>query len=125
MIIDHVENFDIYLPLYRGLAKVADFLHVVEQQGFPEGEFLFDDCTLLCESSSEKKEAPIKPHKGQIVIHYVLEGTDRIGWRPLISDEQQWIDLPVDYMAIFSPQEAHGALWADTNVKKLTIKVPL
>jgi len=116
MIIDHINNFDRYISLHRNLEKVKEFLQVVEQQGFPEGVFSFDEYTLTCESST--KELPPQVHKKEIVVYYTLTGTD------CIRTEEKEIEVPTDYIAIFLPHEAHAPK-SNTEVKRVIISIPL
>ncbi len=101
MIIDHIQNFARYISLHRNLEKVEELLKIVEQQGFPEGIFSFDDYTLTCESSTQ--ELSPKTQK-EIIVYYTLEGTDCIG------TTEKEIKLPTDYIAIFLPHEAHAPI---------------
>jgi beta-galactosidase beta subunit len=117
MIIDHIKNFSLYIPLHRNLEKVGELLQVVEQQGFPEGVFSFDEYTITCESST--KELPLKAHKKEIIVYYTLKGTDCLG------TTKREVSLPTDYMAIFLPHETHAPIKSNDEVKRVIIKVPV
>jgi len=122
MITDRIENFSLYLSVHRSLEKVRDLLQVVQQQGFPEGTFCFDEYVLTCDSSLQQTD--LKAFDEQITIYYTLKGTDRLTWKSSTIQEES-VEIPTEHVAIFAPQEAHALCSNNDNVKRVIIKVPV
>ena len=89
-----------------------------------------------------RNRAKLECHRKYIDIQLVLEGTDEMGWKPLLDchkpladystekDIQFFSDAPASWIAtppgafcIFFPEDAHAPLVSEGNIRKVILKI--
>jgi YhcH/YjgK/YiaL family protein len=146
MIVEPLDQFPRYFHLHPLFQKAYDFLSLVRLQGFPEGRFPIEEDQLIAIVSTGDKEptAKLEAHRRYVDIHYIISGTDRIGWKSVAtckdvaveySPEQDkllyadtpvaWVDVHPDCCAVFFPNDAHLPLSGEGPVKKIILKLAI
>ncbi len=145
MIVDHLDNAERYLPLNPHFASAFRFLRRQKASQLEAGRHEIDGesvYALLNVASGRGHVPPVEAHRRYIDIHFTLEGTDEIGWKPLgeclqrqtdfdaesdcefFSDVPEvWVSLPVGCFAIVFPEDAHAPMAGQGNVRKFVMKV--
>lgn len=148
MILEPLSFLAALSPLHRHFLKAFDFLSAIEQEGFPEGNFPLEEEEMIVivegTAGHGKKNARLEAHRKYIDIHYVLSGTDLIGWKPLAHCQnilqdysesedkiffqdapESWFSLTPGHFALFFPHDTHAPLAGTKQVKKVVLKVRL
>lgn len=130
-------------PLFRQFfdyVKSHDLLHAPLGRIELDGDRLFInnvDAALVAADTQ-----PLEAHRRYIDIHVVLEGEERMGWKPLeaVTDERQpydaaadcalygdaptsWATLRAGQLAIVFPEDPHAPLVGEGRVRKLIGKI--
>jgi biofilm protein TabA len=123
---DYIRNTDLH-------ALPAGIHHIIDQQLF----------VIVEEAQGRtKEEAKLECHRRYIDIQLVLEGTDEMGWKPLVDCQQplddysverdirffndpadSWISTPVNTFCIFFPDDAHAPLVSNGKIRKCIFKI--
>lgn len=143
MIIDKIENAELYYSLSPRLEKAFEFLRNLST--FTPGKQEIDGENIIAilidtEGFSEEK-AVFESHRKYIDLHFTVEGSDRIGWKPLensvVKEEYNeendymlfegpalnWNLVNKGYFAIFFPEDVHAAAVESGKVKKVVVKI--
>ena len=146
MIIDKLSNSGRYKDIHPGFEEAFDFLKKNNLAVIPDGRHNISDdrvyVTIATQKGKGVKESHLEKHSEYIDIHFVLEGTDVIGWRAFdecsnISerpepgkDAESFLDEPDFYFkvhpgefAIFFPEDCHAPLAHENTIRKGVIKV--
>lgn len=145
MIVDRIEHGSHYAALHAGLAQAFAFLQTVLEKGAVLGRHILvpERLWVIVERGAGRgSQAPLEAHRRFIDIQLVLEGNERIGWRPLddcrspraaydgdrdivfFNDaSSMWLDLSPGQFAIFFPRDAHAPLTGRGEVLKAIAKV--
>jgi YhcH/YjgK/YiaL family protein len=146
MILDKLENSELYEKLHPLFAKAFDFIRKTDFSQLTDGKYEIDNDKLfaMVQEYKTKDETEGKPeaHHKYIDIQYIHSGVELIGIAPLkgntlISDEPEkdlafyesetsFIKLEAGMFAIFFPDDLHMPgikLEKSTKVKKVVIKV--
>lgn len=138
---DAAMYFDAH-PLFK---RALEFLQSGQHLYQETGDYAIDGENLkysLVEGSlKDESQAVLESHKRYIDIHYVVSGTERIGWKAVADCSPKddynpetdlvfyrdrpgdWIALTDGYFAIFCPGVAHAPMVGAGRVKKIVIKV--
>ena len=148
MILEPLSFLAALSPLHRHFLKAFDFLSTIEQVGFPEGTFPLEGEEMIAivegTSGHGKKDAKLEAHRKYLDIHYVLSGTDLIGWKPLGACQnilrdyadhedkiffqdtpESWFTLSPGHFALFFPHDTHAPLAGKKSLKKVILKIKL
>ncbi|MCU0285482.1 MAG: YhcH/YjgK/YiaL family protein [Acidobacteria bacterium] len=87
MIIDQLSNASFYFPLHERLAKALHYLQDNAASSLPPGKYEIAGTDVYA-SVQESMTKPLEQgfweaHRKYIDIHYVLEGAERIGYKPV------------------------------------------
>jgi len=146
MILDHLENSALYLPLNPLFAKAFAFLSRPDLQDLSPGKYEIDGERLFAivvdEPGRERSAAVLEIHERYVDIQYVVGGTDEMGWKPLalctdpagdydrekdarfFNDRPDiWLPVRAGSFAVFFPQDAHTAMVSAENIRKVIVKV--
>lgn len=146
MILDTLENLSSYFPLNSGFEKAFNFLSRPDLQDLPPANYEIDGenvfAIIVNELGQPKKEGPLEVHRKYIDIQFVLSGVDDMGWKPKSlcsnpigefdekADAQDYNDAPDTWFsvhpnsyAIFFPEDAHMAMFSESKIHKVIIKV--
>ena len=146
MIVDKLSNSRRYQELHPGFAEAFDFLKKDNLAVIPDGRHNIDGDSVYVTISTQKgkgvKESHLEKHSEYIDIHFVLEGTDVIGWKPfeeceniserpeLGKDAESFLDEPDFYFklhpgefAVFFPEDCHAPLAHENTIRKGVVKV--
>jgi biofilm protein TabA len=147
MILDHIENFEKYLPLHPHFKLGFDFIRSFNTINFKEGknEILGDDVFALVANLQEfDVNTKLEVHNKYIDIQYIVSGSDNMGWKNRVDcilpenefdtekDYQFYTDTPSteflvkeNQFTIFYPTDAHAPLMKNNPLLKIVVKVKL
>ncbi len=150
MIIDTLANASKYFSLHPLFQQAFEYINTVDLQNEPDGKSDIDGDNLRAIYSNKKgmtaeeSIAKFECHNKNIDIQLCINGKETIGWKPRGScvlpkgeynpdkDVQFYDDRPDMYFqltsgqfAIFFPEDVHAPMIAESEVKKLVIKVKI
>lgn len=146
MILDSLDQFHKYVGLNPYFATAMDVLNRPDLDQLPVGRFEVDGervYAVIAQGPGRKPgEGHLETHDDYIDIHYVLNGTDLIGWksrkdlsRPrAVTDPRQdvrfwddepeaWTQLSPGMFAIHFPEDAHLPMVSYGDIHKVIVKV--
>jgi YhcH/YjgK/YiaL family protein len=147
MIVDKIENAEIYKNLGKRIQKSLDYIKQTELKKLQPGRYDIDGDNIFALISTYQtkpaSEGKLEAHKKYIDVQYVIEGEELMGYAPLGSQEileaykeendiifytgeKVFIKVTEGMFAIFSPEDVHmPGISVNENfpVKKLVIKV--
>ena len=146
MIIDHIKNAHMYYGLNPYFESVFKYLSEVRPEDFEKKKLEIDgsNCFLLYFDTEGKGIDGVKLecHQKYLDIHYVIKGSDLIGYKETSScndintddmeknDYKLFNDKPVSevlvcegYFAIVFPADAHAPLMGTEKFMKVVAKV--
>lgn len=148
MIIDKLENVDLYYESIDGLERFIQFYNDNDLEELPpcrlkiNGDDLFVNIAEI--KGKEMKDIPLEAHRDYIDVQIPLTQTEKMGWKPqedcqdILRDYDEGKDVelyrdhavntfavPVGCFAIFFPSDAHqpGIVGEGTTQKKLIAKI--
>lgn len=132
-------------PLFKTLfdyVKSHDLLHAELGRIEIEGENLYVN-NVSAEGVDAEKQ-PLEAHRAYIDVHILLEGEERIGWKPLEEVAQElkpydaagdcalyadrpgtYVDLHPGEFVVVYPEDPHAPLIGKGKIRKLIAKVKL
>lgn len=146
MIIDKIENSELYESLHPRFAKAFAFICKTDFSKLGDGKYEIenDDIFAIVQeyNTKDKKEAKLEAHRKYIDIQYIHSGVELIGVAtlhnqiPITNDpendiafyqgEASFIKLKAGMFAIFFPDDLHMPgikLTQSAKVKKVVVKV--
>jgi len=149
MVIDRIENLELYYPLLECLPQVRQFLADFEKDAKPDGRYELDGERLFASVQQyETKPAEGKlaeAHRKYIDLQVVINGREIIGWAPLSELKQETEEfskggdiafysgkiqiqatLNPGYFALLFPEDAHmpcTQVEGPENVRKIVFKI--
>ncbi len=152
MILDVLDNAELYRGLPRPLVAALEFLRVTDLAALPIGKTVIDGERLfaLTQEYAPKPAALLKyeAHRRYWDVQYVVSGVERMGWNTLarmtVSEPYDaerdvaffrgsgdLVRVPVGTFAIFGPSDVHmpgvameqGDVAAAAMVRKVVLKV--
>ncbi|MBU2101858.1 MAG: YhcH/YjgK/YiaL family protein [Candidatus Omnitrophota bacterium] len=148
MIVDRLENAEMYLGLHPAFEKAFEFLRRAGLSAYADGRYEIEDGRIfVLVSSNEPKgkgKVLLEAHRKYLDIQVSLDTLDCIGYKPLsdcrhcaqgydaardcefFSDAVvSWFELDRGSFAVFFPSDAHAPLAGVVPVRKAVIKVPV
>ena len=149
MILDVLENADLYRGLHPRLFAALDYLRTTDLDRLPLGKTVIDGERLfaLVQEYTPKPlaECRYEAHQRYWDVQYVARGRERMGWSHVsrmqivepynpdrdvafFSGAGDLFDVPTGSFAIFGPTDAHmpGIVAGDQcTVRKIVLKVEL
>lgn len=148
MILDRLENADLYAGLHKRFAAAFQFLRSGRAATLADGEHELDGRKLYVILASApgrgRAGAKLEAHRKYIDIQYVVRGADEMGLKPaaecrdvelpyeasrdvsLFRDQPtNWVVVPAGSFTIFYPDDGHAPLGASQEVKKAVVKVQI
>lgn len=147
MILDKIENADLYFDSVPGMERFMQFFNDNDLETFPAGKLRLDGDDLFINiidlNSRPKKEVPMEAHRDYIDIQVPLTTTETMGYKAqedcqemlqeydegkdleLYNDESvAEFQVPVGYFAVFFPSDGHrpGLIPEGTKLRKLIVK---
>lgn len=130
MIIDRLENADLYYDSVPGLERFMQFFNDNDLEAFPPCKIRLDgdDLFINVQDIELRKEenCPLEAHRDYIDIQVPLSGEEKMGWRSLTDCEKETQEydegkdmelykdestnlftVPVGHFAVFFPTDAH------------------
>ena len=146
MILDRIEQADLYANLHRHLTKAFAFLRQDGLDKLADGRHDIDgeDIYAMVVKGSGKpgNEAKLEIHRKYIDVQYVVSGCDNMGWKnyklcenseggydaeidaELFGDASSaWITVCPGDFAIFFPEDAHAPGVGEGDFHKVVVKV--
>ncbi|HZK39515.1 MAG TPA: YhcH/YjgK/YiaL family protein [Clostridia bacterium] len=130
MVIDRIENINLYEPLLDCLPQIQKFLTSFEKEPCVDGRYELDGEKLFAlvqrfETKPAEGRLP-EAHRKYIDLQLVISGEENIGWAPLPTlkeeteefskggdigfysgDIQIWATLKAGHFALLYPEDAH------------------
>jgi biofilm protein TabA len=148
MIIDQLSNSAKYKKLHPIFDKAFDFLSQSDFDHFENGKLEIEKDDLFAivsrNGTSIAAEPKLEIHRKYLDIHYVIQGTELIGWKFLnicnkavdefkINEDYQLFDdkdfntfkLHAGEIMIVYPNDAHAPLLQTANLFKLVLKIKI
>jgi YhcH/YjgK/YiaL family protein len=146
MILSNLSQFDRYLALHPLFPRVSEFIRTTDLLALAPGRYPIasEELFVIVESVPGRtcEAAKLECHRKYIDIQLVLEGVDKMGWKPLsdcampLSDYSAekdimffddtpatWVDTPPGAFCIFFPEDAHAPLVSSGNIRKAIFKI--
>ena len=146
MIIDQLENSDIYSAINPGFKKAFDFLKTNDLEKMEVGRYDIDGDNVfaLVQEKTTQLQAPWESHNHYIDLQFSISGQEKIGYYPVegmkaikpydaVNDFTALEDVPGEFMTLkentfmlLFPVDGHlPAIAVDQpmNVKKVVIKI--
>jgi len=147
MIIDKIENADLYKNLGERIKKSFDYIKKTDLKNLRPGRYDIDGDNIFALISDYQTKAEsdgkLEAHKKYIDVQYVIEGEELMGYAPLgnqqileaykeendiifYKGEKVFIKVSKGMFAIFFPEDVHMpgiSVDKKSSVKKLVIKV--
>jgi YhcH/YjgK/YiaL family protein len=149
MVIDKLENSDIYSTLGENIKLALDYLKQYDFSKISPGKYEIDEDTVFAMVSEyetkDRKDGKLESHRKYLDIQYIAKGNELIGYLPLnnqkpnieyneendimfYSEEKSFVKLEQGMFAIFFPSDIHMP-GIKTNVpekvKKVVVKVKI
>lgn len=148
MIIDTLANLEFYKGLNEQLYKGLKFLKETDVAALPVGRYEIDGDTVFALVQAYETHLPEEcrweAHYTYTDIQYVVEGSERMGWKTLDGvvktedrpeDDVYFFESDGDHFvmhagqfAVFAPQDAHRpgmAVDRQAPIKKIVVKVAM
>lgn len=148
MVLDKIENADLYKNLHPRFAKAFEYIHKTDFSTIIDGKYEIEKDTIFAliqeYNTKDPKEAKLEAHRKYIDIQYIHSGAELIGIAPFhqqpqvvdkpenditfFEGEASFVKLETGMFAIFFPEDLHmpGILiHQPATVKKIVIKVLL
>ena len=147
MIVDKIENANLYKNLGERIHKSLDYIKQTDLKNLQSGRYDIDGDNIFALISEYKtkteNEGKLEAHKKYIDVQYVIEGEELMGYSPLsdqsilepykeendiifFKGEKVFIKVAEGMFAIFFPEDVHMPgiqIEKKSPVKKLVIKV--
>jgi len=147
MIIDTLDNADLYRNLGRRFAKAFDFLRETDLSSLPDGRNEIDGEDLFAMvvdgPTRRMADATWEAHRNYHDIQFVAEGMEQMGFAnvddlsestpynaeqdaALYAGEGTMVPVPAGTFIVFAPQDAHLpsiAITEPARVRKIVVKV--
>ena len=146
MILDSLDNADVYHSLNSGFEQAFDFLRRPDLANLEDGTYEIEGkrvYALLAHSAGRpREEGRLEVHRKYIDVQYVMSGTDEMGWRPLSTCSQPqdaynaeddfqlfddpataWVAAGPGSFTIFFPGDPHIPLISTGQLHKAVVKV--
>ena len=146
MIIDKIENADLYYDSVPGLERFIQFYNDNDLEQFPackvrlDGDDLFINIIDL--KGKDEKELPMEAHRDYIDIQVPMTDSETMGWKPQVDCQQELeeydegkdmelyrdksqllFDVPVGYFVVFFPSDGHRpGIAPGRSLRKLIVK---
>ncbi len=151
MILDKLENQNLYTNINSNFRKAFDFLNNKDTANLKDGKYEIDSDNVYASVQSyitkDEKEKKWESHKQYIDIQYIVKGEESIIWSPIdqltVAEEyskekdvifykqgnhSSRINLKDNYFCMFFPEDGHkpGCVFEKPeNIKKIVIKIKL
>lgn len=147
MIVDKIENTNLYKNLGERIKKSFDYIKQTDLKNLKPGRYDIDEDNIFAliseyETKTES-EGKLEAHRKYIDVQYVIEGEELMGYAPLgdqsilepykeendiifYKGEKVFIKVTEGMFAIFFPEDVHMPgiqIEKKSPVKKLVIKV--
>ncbi|MCT4535584.1 YhcH/YjgK/YiaL family protein [Halodesulfovibrio sp.] len=142
-VLDHAAQYESLSPFF---AKAFSFLNREDLRELADGQYAIEGkklfATVVRDKGRAAAGAKLEAHDDYIDIHFVLRGTERMGWksRRLVTagaekpnegqdlyfyDEEpaSWATVESGAFAVFFPEDAHLPMVADGDIHKVILKV--
>jgi YhcH/YjgK/YiaL family protein len=146
MIVDSLQNADLYVSLHPALAEAFAFLRRPDLAQLAAGRHEIRGpaiyATVARDTGRGREQSLLEFHRRYIDIQFVVEQRDLIGWLPTSHCEriataydgdkdigfyydrpETWLDIPAGYFAVLFPEDAHAPMAATGLVHKVIVKV--
>lgn len=146
MILDHLDNHPLYLPVHKLFAPAFEFLRRTELADLPAGrnEIAGDSLYAMVVRGPGKGRSGtrLEAHRKYIDIQFSLVGEDEIGWKAtkdclarsteydakkdiefFTDASQTFVRVPQGHFAIFFPADGHAPMATEGPVHKVVVKI--
>ena len=143
--LDNIERVSLHHP---GLKLLFDFVKGKDFRKLPQGKIVVDGENVFVMNNEmpgvAENEQPLEMHRKYIDVHILLEGKEKIGWKPLeeishyikeysesddcaLSDDKArfYVELHPGEFCIVYPEDPHAPAISDGLIRKLIGKVKI
>lgn len=104
MIIDEITNAHLYEALGPKIKQAFDYIQLTDLLALEVGEHELDGRSFYviaqCRTTKAQEQGRWEAHLHHIDLHYILQGTERIGYVPLSRMEAGEYDATKDFLAL-------------------------
>ena len=148
MILDTLKNSNLYTAMHPAFEQAFSFLYKIQNTDPEPGKYEINGDRIYAVASKYQpgdKNYKWEAHKKYIDIHYIIKGSEILGWQSadMISEEASYdekndcalydsieglnIELKSGYFSIFYPNDIHcpGFDFNSEDVTKIVIKVKI
>ena len=151
MILDKLENLNLYANLNSNFKKAFEFLNNNDIKNLKDGKYEIDSDNVFAFVQSyvtkEDKEKKWESHEKYIDVQFIVKGEETIVWSPIdqLTVEEEYskekdvtfykdgvyssrINLKDNYYCILFPEDGHkpGCIFGKPeNIKKIVLKIKL
>lgn len=114
MIVDKLENAELYADVHPGFLKVVEWMRTVANPDMPVGRYDIEGCEGLCYVFKlDKKSRPyhetfMDKHSKFIDFHLLLEGEEILGWETIAKDDEPVGALPEDDIVLYKDRNSNS-----------------
>ncbi len=146
MILSTIAQADRYAGMHPLFPRAFEYIRNTDLHSLAPGCYpiIADELLVIVENvaARERIAAKLECHRKYIDIQLVLQGTDEMGWRPLIECTQPlddysaardvqffddapgtWIVIKPGMYCIFFPEDAHAPLVGKGHIRKVVFKI--
>lgn len=146
MILSTLSQAERYATLHPLFPRAFDYIRNTDLRALKPGRYAIDGENLFIiveqVDGRTREAAKLECHRRYIDIQLVLEGVDKMGWKPLAACRQpvsdfnaekdiqffhdapaSWISTPPDHFCIFFPDDAHAPLVSTRKIHKVIFKI--
>lgn len=148
MFIGTLKNAQRAFALHSKFETLFNFVLNNDFDKLPKGKVTVDGDDVFVMNNdiqgADQNAQPLEMHRQYIDVHILLNGSERIGWKPLedinhytqdynadgdcaLSDDvaTMWVDLTPGQFCIVFPEDPHAPAISDGRIRKLIGKVKL
>ena len=147
MIIDKIENSNLYKCLGKRIEKAFEYIHNTDLKNIKPGKYEIDGENIFAlineYKTKSESEGKLEAHKKYIDVQFVINGEELMGYAPLggqrvlepykeendimfLTGDKSFTKVSSGMFAIFFPEDVHMPGISSekiSDVKKLVIKV--
>jgi YhcH/YjgK/YiaL family protein len=151
MILDKLQNKDLYLNINRNLKKAFEFLENPDLENLEDGKYEIDSDNVYAfvqsYSTREPEENKWESHERYMDIQYIVDGDEAILWSPIeqLIVEEEYIaekdatfykgnsyctvlNLKKNYFCLLFPEDGHKPCCifdTSSQIKKVVVKIKI
>lgn len=113
MIVDRLENAELYESVHPGFTKVVEWMRTVANADMPVGRYDLEGYEDVCymyklnKKSRPYEETGMDKHSKFIDFHLLLEGEEVLGWEPVAEGDIPIGAVPEDDIVLYRDKNSN------------------